>query len=80
MILLATTKLAWVWSIFAITILTIIVFAIIFGAMFEDTDIWDGWASKVKCDHTWEKRDDLSSYRTRVVVCKHCGKIKKLRV
>jgi hypothetical protein len=78
--ILGTITLGWFWSIFAVSILTIIVLAVIFGSMFEDTGIWDGWADKVKCCHKWEKRDDLSNYRTKVIICKECGKVKKVKV
>ena len=78
--ILGQITLGWFWSIFAVSILTIITLAVIFGSMFEDTGIWDGWANKVKCRHVWEKRDDLSNHRTKVIVCTKCGKVKKIRV
>lgn len=78
--ILEQITLGWFWSIFAVCIVTIITLAVIFGSMFEDTGIWDGWANRVKCRHDWEKRDDLSSHRTKVIVCKKCGKVKKINV
>lgn len=80
MILAEVISLGWFWSIVGAFCLVVIILAVVFGCMFEDTGIWDGIADKIKCDHEWQLREDLSSHRKKVMVCKKCGKIKTVKV
>lgn len=68
------------WSIVGATVIFMVVCGIIFGCMFEGTDMFDNLASRVKkCNHEWEERKDLEGYSTKVLVCSKCGKIHEIK-
>lgn len=80
MMLAEIISLEWFWSIVGGFCLVAIILAVILGCMFGDTGIWDGIANKVKCRHNWEVHEELSNHRKKVMVCKNCGKVKKVKL
>lgn len=68
------------WSVVGAFCIIVILAAVIFGIMFEGTQIFNNLAERVKrCNHEWVVNPDAETITRKVMVCTKCGKIHEVR-